>query len=110
MQSGVSRFEGVVIFALSDGELRVDLQVTNRRCHPLPVGLGLHPWLPRTAGTTLLARAKVVTLEDIRHLPENRVPVSSRGDWHFTTHRRLRAAWINNDFSPLGRTRRDHLA
>ena len=97
---GPYSFEALVAYALSEGELRVDLQVTNRGSHPLPFGLGLHPWLPRTPGTTLLAPAKLVTLENPRHLPESQVPVSSRPDWDFTTHNRLPAAWINNDFSP----------
>lgn len=97
---GPYSFEAAVDYALNKGELRVDLQVTNCGSHALPFGLGLHPWLPRTAGTTLLARADFVTLENSRHLPENQVPVSSRTDWDFTTHNPLPAAWINNEFSP----------
>ncbi len=76
------------------------LSVTNRAGHPLPHGLGLHPWFPRTPGTTLRADATTVTLEDSRHLPAGQLPVASRKDWDFSAPRRLPGAWINNDFSP----------
>ena len=97
---GPYRFEAQVVYELMDGALTVNLQATNHGPDPLPFGLGLHPWFPRTAAMTLLARATFVTLENSQHLPEGRVPVPSRADWNFTAHRPLPAAWINNDFSP----------
>ena len=97
---GPYRYAGRVIYALRDGALAIRLAVTSRAADPLPYGLGLHPWFPRTPGTTLRAAAASVTLEDSRHLPAGRVPVAARRDWDFAAPRRLPGAWINNDFSP----------
>jgi aldose 1-epimerase len=97
---GSFMFAAEVCYALEAGTLRVAAKVTNRGRDKLPFGLGLHPWLPRTPGTTLQARATMVTLEDALHLPAGQVPVASREDWDFSTPRRLPDGWINNDFSP----------
>jgi aldose 1-epimerase len=97
---GPFKFVAAVRYSLEQGALRVALKVTNRGPDTLPFGLGLHPWFPRTPGTTLQARAAVVTLEDRLHLPNGRIAVASREDWNFSTHRRIPYRWINNDFSP----------
>lgn len=97
---GPYRFDARVVYALSAGALIMQLAVTSRADDPLPFGLGFHPWFPRTAGTTLQARATAVTLEDSRHLPAGQLPVTSRKDWDFAEPRRLPGAWVNNDFSP----------
>jgi aldose 1-epimerase len=97
---GPFKFAAEVRYALEAGALRVGLRVANRGPDALPFGLGLHPWLPRTPGTTLRARATTVTLEDRFHLPAGQVSVASREEWDFSTPRRLPDAWINNDFSP----------
>ena len=97
---GPYRFDARVIYALDKGALTMTLSVTNRAQDPLPHGLGLHPWFPRTPDTTLRAHAATVTLEDSWHLPAGQVPVASRKDWEFSAPRRLPGAWINNDFSP----------
>lgn len=89
-----------VAYALEGGALTLSLAVTHRGPAPLPYGLGLHPWFPRTPGTLLHAPATRVTLEDSRHLPAGQLPVSARRDWDFNAPRRLPGAWINNDFSP----------
>ncbi len=96
---GPYRFDARVIYTLDAGALIVSLAVTSHAADPLPYGLGLHPWLPRTPGTTVRAKATTVTLEDSRHLPAGQVPVASRKDWDFSEPRRLPGAWINNDFS-----------
>ena len=97
---GPYSFEARVIYTLDAGALTVRLAVTSHAADPLPHGLGLHPWFPRTPGTTLWARAAAVTLEDSRHLPAGQVPVASRKEWDFSEPRRLPDTWINNDFSP----------
>ncbi len=97
---GSYRFEARVTYTLDAGALTIGLAATNHAAEPLPYGLGLHPWIPRTQGTTLRARATTVTLEDSRHLPAGQVPVASREDWDFAASRRLPGTWINNDFSP----------
>lgn len=97
---GPYRYEAEVTYALREGALAIDLAVTSHADAPLPHGLGLHPWFPRTPGTTLQARAHTVTLEDSRHLPAGQLPVACRTDWDFAEPRRLPGAWVNNDFSP----------
>jgi aldose 1-epimerase len=97
---GPFKFIAEVRYALAQGALRVALKVINQGPDTLPFGLGLHPWFPRTPGTTLQARAAVVTLEDLFHLPNGQIAVASREDWNFSAHRRLPDRWINNDFSP----------
>ena len=94
------KFAAAVRYALEEGALQVAVEVTNRGPEALPFGLGLHPWFPRTPGTTLQARAAVATLEDRLHLPAGQIDVASREDWNFATHRALPHRWINNDFSP----------
>ena len=94
------KFAAEVRYSLEQGALRVTLKVTNRGPDRLPFGLGLHPWFPRTPGTTLQARAAVVTLEDRLHLPNGQIAVASREEWNFSAHRRLPHGWINNEFSP----------
>jgi aldose 1-epimerase len=97
---GPFKFLAAVRYSLDQGALRVALKVTNRGPDTLPFGLGLHPWFPRTPGTTLQARAAVVTLEDQFHLAAGQIAVASREDWDFSTRRKLPDSWINNDFSP----------
>ena len=97
---GPFRFAAEVRYVLESGALRIAMKVTNRGLDKLPFGLGMHPWLPRTSGTTLHAGATMVTLEDDLHLPAGQVSVASRQEWDFSTPRRLPDGWINNDFSP----------
>ena len=97
---GPFMFEAVVRYSLERGTLGVALKVTNRGPVALPFGLGLHPWFPRTPGTTLQARAAVATREDRLHLPNGQIAVASREEWDFSVRRRLPERWVNNDFSP----------
>lgn len=97
---GPYRYDAEVTYALDAGALTMTLKVRHGGIQPLPYGLGLHPWFPRTPGTTLRVAAKTVTLEDSRHLPAGQIGVASRQDWDFSTPRHLPGAWINNDFSP----------
>ena len=88
-----------VEYAIDPSALTIRLSVENRAAAALPFGLGLHPWLPRSAATRLQAKAKTVWLEDERHLPAGRVPVRHRPDWGFSVMRPLPDAWINNGFA-----------
>jgi aldose 1-epimerase len=96
---GPFRYRAGVSYGLSGGALTVNLAVTNEAAQPLPYGLGLHPWLPRTPATTLRAPARHVWLEDERHLPTTRLPLASRPEWDFARHHRLPLDWINNGFT-----------
>lgn len=87
-----------VSYELEDGALDVALSIENKASKALPYGLGLHPWLPRSQQTSLMARADRVVLEDASHLPAGEIPVGERVGWDFTTLRVLPDTWINNAF------------
>jgi len=99
-------YDAEVGYRLRRGALSIRLCVTHRGEAPMPYGLGLHPWLPRTPATRLQAPAERATLEDHQHLPAGQVDVASRESWNFNRARRLPGAWINNDFSPWPGTAR----
>jgi aldose 1-epimerase len=109
--TGPFRYDAMMAVALRAGPARATLSLllaVENRGPPLPYGLGFHPTFRRASGTSLLAPADAVWLEDARHLPTERVPVASRPEWDFATPRRLPAGWINNAFE--GWTRRARLA
>jgi aldose 1-epimerase len=85
-------------YALGEGALTMGLRLRNLGPEPLPFGLGFHPWLIRTPGMRLQAKAKRVLLESADHLPTREASVSSRPEWNFATPRALPATWINNAF------------
>jgi aldose 1-epimerase len=96
---GPYRYEATLEYILSADAMTIRLAATNRATLALPFGLGFHPWLPRTPGTRLQVDAESVWLEDARHLPLKRVPVTSCPDWDFSALRSLPAGWINTAFS-----------
>jgi len=55
-------YDAVQRFELVDGGLVQSVRVTHRGDTPLPYGLGLHPWFPRTPQTTVRARVGGVWL------------------------------------------------
>lgn len=93
------RYDASLAYSLDVSTLTVSLSVTSRADTPLPYGLGLHPWLPRTEATTLQALAGIVWLEDSRHLPTSSAPVQSREDWDFSLPQMLPPGWVNNAFT-----------
>ena len=103
---GPFRYEATLRYALAGGALTMRLDVTHCATEKLPYGLGFHPWLPRTAATTLCAPAAHVWLEDARHLPAGRVAISARPAWDFARARALPSGWVNNGFDGWGCTAR----
>lgn len=69
-------------FHLSEGRLRIELQVTHLAEHAAWHGLGLHPYFPRTANTRLQASAKQVWLCDASKLPTELSALPARWDFH----------------------------
>jgi aldose 1-epimerase len=59
---GPYSYDAVQRFELVDGGLVQSVRVTHRGEAPLPYGLGLHPWFPRTPQTTVRARVGGVWL------------------------------------------------
>ncbi len=51
-------YEAVQTFRLVDGGLDQKLQVRHLGVTPLPYGLGVHPWFPRTAQTRITAQVE----------------------------------------------------
>lgn len=56
-------------FRLVEGGLDQSIEVTHRGAEPLPYGLGLHPWFPRTLGTRIQAPVRGVWLSGDDPLP-----------------------------------------
>jgi aldose 1-epimerase len=56
-------------FMLTDDELQVTLSAENRDRNPMPIGLGLHPYFPRTARCRLSARVDAMWVTDNEVMP-----------------------------------------
>jgi aldose 1-epimerase len=87
-----------VAYVLEKGQLDISLTVENHASYTLPYGVGLHPWLPRSAGALLQAQAERVVLEDGRHLPAGERALDADNEWNFNGSRPLPSRWINNAF------------
>jgi aldose 1-epimerase len=66
---GPYAYDAEQCFSLVDGGLDQTVSVTHRGSMPLPYGLGLHPWFPRTPRTRLLARVQGVWLSGADPIP-----------------------------------------
>ena len=95
---GPFRYEAHASYSLAGGALAMRLSVRNLGSIPLPFGLGFHPWIVRSAGTQLSAKAERVVLETREHLPAGEAPVASRLEWDYAAPRGLPPGWINNAF------------
>jgi aldose 1-epimerase len=83
-------------FCLRDGELSITLRVTHLADNPTWHGLGLHPYLPRTAQTRLQAKASQVWMSDASKLPTGLAPVPAA--WDFQTLKTLPEGLVDNGF------------
>ena len=90
--AGPFSYEARATYALDAGALKMWLWVRNVGTETLPFGLGFHPWLVRTPGALLQAKAKRVVLEDNDHLPDGEADVASCVEWDFATPRALPSA------------------
>ena len=75
------------VFVLRENGLEVALEVTNVGDGPMPAGIGLHPYFPRTEDVTLRARLDHVWLPDERKIPQQRVTLPAA--WNFARGLRL---------------------
>ena len=96
---GPYQYEGSVRYAIDDDALSIALTVRHRGSTPLPYGVGIHPWFPRSTQTQLRAPATSVWLEDHSHLPTQCQSVDAFPQWDFRTALGLPDAWINNGFN-----------
>jgi aldose 1-epimerase len=99
------RFQGVPYeydaeqrWQLVPGGLDQSLRVTHRGEGTLPYGLGVHPWLPRAAGTRLEARVDGVWLSGEDLLPTGHVDRLPEG-WDLAAGIPLQAPFIDNVFT-----------
>lgn len=83
-------------FALGADGLSVTLEIANAGGAPMPAGLGLHPYLPRSEAVTLCARLEHVWRADERKLPQERAPLPP--EWDFGTAPRVATLALDNCF------------
>jgi aldose 1-epimerase len=91
-------YEATQTISLAGAALDMTLALTHFGDEPLPYGLGQHPWLVRTPGVTLNARASGVWLEQPPAFPQNSTPVQVPARWDFSAARRLPDDFIDNGF------------
>ena len=89
-------YDAQIRYELTGATLAVTLEVLNQGAETLPFGLGLHPFFPRTAGTTLQARAGAVWLPGPDKLPLQAVAIAPA--WSFAEPRTLPAELIDHVF------------
>ncbi|MEX3777125.1 aldose 1-epimerase [Pseudomonas sp. MYb118] len=83
-------------FQLSGGKLSIELHVTHLAERAAWHGLGLHPYLPRTPGTRLQARADQVWLSDATKLSTRQVALPA--EWDFQALGGLPDTLVDNGF------------
>jgi aldose 1-epimerase len=74
-------YQAALLYALAPDALHVTIRVTNTDRRAQPVGLGLHPFQPRTPGTAIAFRASTVWQTGPDSLPDAEFPVE--GPWSF---------------------------
>lgn len=88
------RFESSITITLVSGGAEFRLEMTNPNAHPIPAGLGWHPFFPHLAGTMLLFDSETFWLEGPDHLPTDSLCVPPELD--FSVLRAVPATWHNN--------------
>jgi aldose 1-epimerase len=84
-------------FELRQDRLIAEIWIENDGRHPMPAGIGLHPFFMATPEVQLTMRATRVWLVDAGNLFDRTAPVPER--WDFSTGRRLAATNLVNGFS-----------
>ncbi len=74
-------YQATLLYALGPDSLHVTMRITNMDIRPQPVGLGLHPYQPRTPQTAIAFRAGTVWHTGADSLPDAELPVD--GHWSF---------------------------
>ncbi|WP_457588056.1 aldose 1-epimerase [Ensifer canadensis] len=89
-------YDALQHFSIIGDRLTVTLSVTNRSAFALPMGLGHHPFFPKTAGTRLTAKADRFWTERAGHLPDQSDPIP--GELDFEGGNRIPFQWLNNAY------------
>lgn len=90
-------FDSTIRYALRGDGLSVSMAITNRHRAPAPVGLGLHPFFPRSPEATLRFRASGVWRSGADHIPTERTPIPP--EWDHSAGRRVGTAVLDNLFA-----------
>ena len=90
-------FHATLGYVLDASGLGVSIAVENRHRDAAPCGIGLHPFFPRDADTSLCFEASGVWLNTSDMIPERRTAVPPA--WNFSTERRLGDAALDNCFT-----------
>ncbi len=89
-------FEAIQNFELDDERLRWSLSITNRDAHPMPAGIGMHPFFPKTPRMEVQFATRAVWRNDERMLPLGRMPVPP--EWNFASARPVADLVVDNCF------------
>ncbi|WP_312365904.1 aldose 1-epimerase [Ensifer sp.] len=89
-------YDAVQHFSVDGDRLTIRLAVTNRSALALPMGLGHHPFFPKTAGTRLGAKADRFWTERAGHLPDQ--PGAIPRNLDFESGNPLPRQWLNNAY------------
>ena len=90
-------YRATLRYTLQRGQLSIELSVTHQDERAAWHGLGLHPYLPRTANTRLQANTSQVWLCDAQGLPTERTPLPI--DWDFNQLNALPQTRLDNCFT-----------
>jgi aldose 1-epimerase len=95
---GPYAYDALQRFELVDGGLVQTVSVTHRGDAPLPYGIGLHPWFPRTPRTTVTARVGGVWLSGADPIP-TRHTAEIPPDWDLNTGAPMHGTLIDNGYT-----------
>ncbi|WP_417455147.1 aldose 1-epimerase [Kiloniella sp.] len=91
-------FDAVQTFNLTGTDLTQHISVINTSDRPMPVGLGVHPYLPKRKNTRLKANAKNVWITNQTCLPTKLVECPEH--WDLRTNPLVETLECDNQFEP----------
>lgn len=92
-------YESNLTYSVSGPTLDVELSIRNCAGKPIPYGMGLHPWFPRTPDVMLQAAASGTWLPQPPVLPTTAEPDPLPPAWDFSRARKLPPEFIDNSYS-----------
>jgi aldose 1-epimerase len=90
-------YRAAQIFRIEPKQLEVTITIRNQDRRPMPVGIGLHPYFPRTPDVRLTALCNGVWLNSGDMVPLEHVPVPEK--WDFGSGRALQGVDVDNCFT-----------
>lgn len=94
-------FGAAQIIALDDTGLHLTLSLTSHDSRPMPAGIGLHPFFPKSPKMELRFEAGSVWLNDVRMLSTERVGLPR--EWNFAMQRPVNELTVDNCFAGWSR-------